>query len=414
MSRKIVSLSILGMLSFGFIAGLILLLNAASTLETALPEADDPISAAELVDLETIALQKGITLQVAIERYAWNDDFALEVSKIREAFSAEFTGAEIVDAGHAWVAFAGPAPSVASEMIAAWDANHSGISVEVRTNLGFNELEKDKAIQAFHFAVYEAPEVLDVVTGYSFATGQITTTVVLEDTASDAVVDDLRAMATTSLINATSADILDSITASVVRSTRQSLGRFESSTMHMGGEELSSCTSGLVVVDSGGVRGIATAGHCGDSQSDDGTSLTFQTPEYVGEHGDFQWHTGSQDMPSDFYSGDSSSTETHVRHVSYGGVGSPYLGQALCRNGKVTHKVCQEVISVSECWLGVCNLVVMQEHLSAPGDSGGPVYMGDTAYGLHQGRLVLQSEYREAFSRAEYIDEALGINIAVD
>lgn len=187
-------------------------------------EVDDPISDAELRDLETIARQKGISLQAAIDRYAWNDNFALVVAKIREAFPADFTEAAIVDAGHAWVAFAGPVPEAAREMIYAWDKSHSRVSVEVRSNLGFSELEKQRAIEAVHYAVVKAPEVRDAVTRFDFATGQITTTVVLEDTASDTVLDDLRAKATKALIDATRPDILNYIKIDVAYSTRPTLG----------------------------------------------------------------------------------------------------------------------------------------------------------------------------------------------
>ena len=72
------------------------------------PEIDDPVSDAELQDLQSVADQTSISLQAAIDRYAWNDNFALAVAKIREASPAAFAGAEIVDTGHAWVAFAGP------------------------------------------------------------------------------------------------------------------------------------------------------------------------------------------------------------------------------------------------------------------------------------------------------------------
>ncbi len=422
MSRKVVSLSILGMVSFGFLTGLILFLNAASILDTAPPQADDPISAAELEDLQFIANQKGISLQTAIERYAWHDDFAAEVSRIREAFPADFTGAKIVDAGNAWVAFAGSTPEGASDIIDAWDANQSGVSVEKRTNLGFSELEKQKAIKAVHYAVYESPEVLDAVTRFDFTTSQVKTTVVLQDTASDTVLGDLVSSARSNLTDKVGADILDHITISATRSNAPALSGVESSTKHMGGEGLIDCTSGFVVVNSEGVRGIATAEHCRiPNQSDDGISFTHGGDHYV-EHGDFRWmtpSTGSQDLPSDFYAGDSSTTEIHVRHVSYGGVGSPYLRQTLCRNGRVTHKNCASVYDLDVCAGGgvACSLVEMDVYQSADGDSGGPVYMGDRAYGLHQGWVwfnIVQNLKHEAFSRAEYIDEALGVNVAVD
>ncbi|MFP3974869.1 MAG: S1 family peptidase [Dehalococcoidia bacterium] len=388
-------------------------LDGSSVPEAAPPEIDDPISDAELQDLQAIASQKGISLQAAIDRYAWNDNFALAVAKIREASPATFARAEIVDAGHAWVGFAGPAPEAAREMIDAFGNNHSGVSVSVRIDLGFTEVELERAIEAVHFAVLETPEVCDASTSFDFATGQITTSIVLEGTASDSVLDDLEAIAAKNLTDATRPDILNSITVSVVRSNHNVTGGVESNAEHLGGETLSTCTSGFVTKNSSGVRGISTAGHCNDSQTDDGSSLTYKE-EYVGTHGDFQWHTGPQNEPDDFYSGNDSSTEVNRRDVS--SVGTPVVGQSLCRNGRTSYKGCQEVRKLNVCNGDACNLVEMGEHLSADGDSGGPVFWGNTAYGLHQGWIYdpIWPFDRQVFSRADRIDDALGISIATN
>ena len=53
---------------------------------------------------------------------------------------------------------------------------------------------------------------------------QIETIVVLESTASDSVLDDLRAIAEKRLIDVTRADILDSISISVIRSEHEIIG----------------------------------------------------------------------------------------------------------------------------------------------------------------------------------------------
>ncbi len=200
--------------------------------EVAPPEIDAAISDAELSDLQTVASQFGISLQEAIDRYGWNDNFALAVSKIREAAPEAFTGAEIVDGGHAWVGFAGGVPQAALDIIDTFTSSHSGVSVEVRTGLGFTEVEIQSAIQAVHSAVFESPEVREAGTSFDFATGQITTTVVLESTASDSALDDLRNVAATKLTDATRADIVNSITTSVVRSDVPVLFHPESSTDH--------------------------------------------------------------------------------------------------------------------------------------------------------------------------------------
>lgn len=207
-------------------------LEGSSVPDVAPPRVDDPISDAELRDLQTIARQRGISLQAAIDRYAWNDNFALAVASIRETFPEAFAGAEIVDAHNAWVAFKGGFPEAAREMIDAFGDSHRGVSVDVRTHTGFSEMELVRGIEAAHFAVLERPEVRDASTSHDFTTGKITVVVVLEDTAPDSVLDDLRVVAEQSLIDATRENILDSIAISVVRSTHPVIGGVESTTGH--------------------------------------------------------------------------------------------------------------------------------------------------------------------------------------
>ena len=251
--------------------------ESLSLPDVAPPEIDDPPNAAELRDLQDIASQHGISLQAATDRYAWNDNFALSVARIREAAPAAFAGAEIVDAGHAWVAFSGPIPQVAQDIIDTFTNGHSGVSVQVRTNLGFSEVELQRGIEAVHYAVFQAPEVRDASTSFDFATGQITTTVVLESAPSESALDNLRAIAAANLTDATRADIVNSITTTVVISDQQVLGGYESGTEHLGGEALSPvCTSGFGTKNTSGLRGISTAEHCDNSLTDDGASLTFK------------------------------------------------------------------------------------------------------------------------------------------
>ena len=184
------------------------------------PEIRDAVSDAELQDLQAVAEQHGMTLQEAFDRYAWNDDFSRAVSRVRESTPETFAGAEIVDATNAWIAFTGTPPKAALDIIDIFTSSHSGVSVEVRTNKSLTEAELVEAISAVHNAVYKAPEVLDASTVFDSKKAQIESLVVLESTAPDSVVDDLRAIAEKRLIEVTRPDILDSISISVTRSTR--------------------------------------------------------------------------------------------------------------------------------------------------------------------------------------------------
>ena len=249
------------------------------------------ISEAELMDLQAVADQKGMSIQAAIDRYAWNDDFAAAVAKIREAVPGAFTGAEIVDAGNAWVAFTGSAPAAATPIINNFTSSHSGVSVEVRANKGFTEVELQKAIEAAHFAIFDSRQVRDAATSFDFATSNIETVVLLEGPASDTVLDALKVSAANRITNATRADILSNISNSVVRFEGQVLSVNHEDAKHWGGEALKTCTSGFGVKSASGTRGISTAGHCSNYQTDDAATLTFESA-HNGEQGDFQWHTG--------------------------------------------------------------------------------------------------------------------------
>lgn len=349
----------------------------------------------------------GMSLKAAIERFAWNDNFALAVARIREASPGSLTSAEITDAGNAWVAFTGSVPQAARDIINTFTSHHSGVTVALRANLGFTETELQEAIEVVHFALLEASEVQDASTSFDFATRRVTTLVVLGDAVPDSMLATLKNRATNSLTSAPGVGSLNSMEISLLRSDRQEIGGPDSSTEHLGGESLSQCTSGFgtISLPPSADRGISTAGHCSDSISDDGSSLTFQS-EHQGTHGDFQWHTGSQNEEDDFYAGDVSTTETDRRDVS--SVGSPVKRQVLCRNGAATHKRCQLVRDLNVCKGIWCNLVRMEERKATRGDSGGPVYWTYTAYGLHHG----SSKGRDIFSRADRIDDALGIEIA--
>ena len=198
--------------------------------ESAPPGIEDPPSDAELNDLQFIANQEGTSLQEAIDRYAWHDNFSLTISRIREVAPTSFARAEISGADHAWIGFRGLPPKAALDVLDIFRNIHPAITVEVRTGLGFTEAEIEMAIPAVHYAVLESSDVRDATTSFDLPKGRITTTVVLENTAPDSVLEDLRAIATQRLIDETRPDILNTISISVVRARHPVLGGDESHT----------------------------------------------------------------------------------------------------------------------------------------------------------------------------------------
>ena len=187
--------------------------------------AEQSISDAELQDLQAVAEQYGISLQEAIDWYAWRNNFSQAASRIRKAAPTSFAGAEIVGNDRAWVAFTGSAPESAIEIIDEFSRSHNGIHVEIRTGYGFSEAELKEAIPAVHYAVLATPDVRDATTSFDSDTARITTRIVLDGVDSDVVQAELTAVATDALIGATRPDILDSISVSVVISKNRDLGR---------------------------------------------------------------------------------------------------------------------------------------------------------------------------------------------
>jgi hypothetical protein len=152
----------------------------------------------------------------------------------------------------------------------------------------------------------------------------------------------------------------------------------------------SGCTSAFVVRSSGGELGVTTAGHCANNQThtDDFTTLTFRAEDFEGNQ-DLQWHSAGcgVEFRNEFDSG------TGMRNVTGSlGRGGQSVGAFVCKHGRSTGATCGTIGSKSFCPSYVPNgkstFVCVNPGnipLSQPGDSGGPWFSGNTAYGVHSG-----------------------------
>lgn len=168
-----------------------------------------------------------------------------------------------------------------------------------------------------------------------------------------------------------------------------------------------------------GTTRIATAGHCPDNSNTfenysggSEVKMYFAGGRTGGAYGDFQWHTVNGTEVDDFYY-----DRGKARDVA--AVANPIMDQTICRYGQVTRAACADVQDLSACatWeqggrtYEACRLVRTDNDISDNGDSGGPWYWGTTAYGIHWGTFGTWLGDRSAFSRATYIDEAIGVQI---
>lgn len=152
--------------------------SAGDLPDVAPPTIESGPNEAELQDLATIAKQEGITLDRAIARYAWNDNFTVALEEIR-AIGGDLAEAAITEDGTAWVAFAGEVPVEAVDILARFTAAHPAVDLDVRTAAGFTETAFEDALVRVHTSVYDMPGVMEAVTSYDRPTRQIVTTVSL-------------------------------------------------------------------------------------------------------------------------------------------------------------------------------------------------------------------------------------------
>ena len=262
----------------------------------------DAFPLAEQEDLTRLAQEEGISTDEAVDRFAWQNSFALAATAIEEAFPDAFSSAEVTSESPAvgTVTFAGPVPSGVAEFLSDVPGY---VHVELVPGASKTSAEIDDAIIAAHGAVEATGQVGDLVSAYDHATDTVLVTA-----------QPLTATATDSEMSGQAQEIEDSLPATAGRVSvtldprvgGQDEARYGGGRLEVKGESYLECTAGFNVVNSSGTTGVATAGHCSNSLTHENTngateySMTYKSG-HVGQWGDFQWHTTSDTEPDDFY-----------------------------------------------------------------------------------------------------------------
>jgi len=172
------------------------------------------------------------------------------------------------------------------------------------------------------------------------------------------------------------------------------------------GLALSACTSGFSVKNSNGTKGITTAAHCPNSLSYNGTNLPFQGSAYGGSY-DVQWHTAPGfTMRNLMYDGIYNRYVYSTKHRN-----NQALNEFVCKYGKTTGNTCGYIIDKNFDPGADYIATFIRVHrdgvnLSEPGDSGGPWFSGNTAYGIHTHGIGDDA----AYMAVNYID-ILGLTV---
>lgn len=170
------------------------------------------------------------------------------------------------------------------------------------------------------------------------------------------------------------------------------------------GLALSLCTSGFSVKNSSGTKGITTAAHCDSNPiiSYQGTNLPFQAAAEGGQY-DVQWRTAPG-----FTVRNLMNDGTYYRYVySTKHRNNQMMNEYICKRGKETGFGCGNIINKNHqpacvtkpdgtiiCFTSTFIRVHRDGvNLSSGGDSGGPWFSGNTAYGIMRGSLGDDATY---------------------
>jgi hypothetical protein len=177
-----------------------------------------------------------------------------------------------------------------------------------------------------------------------------------------------------------------------------------------GGLPLSTCTSGFAVKLPDGSERITTAGHCDNAQSYNGKNLIFMWEVYTGPF-DIQWHrTEDFTVTNKIQDSNTGSTRTitATKHRN-----NQIIGGYVCKYGMTSGYTCGYISDKNYCpaYVPNCSATFIRvdntagyNDLSSAGDSGGPWFLVETAYGTDSG--TPGPDHNDAIYMAvNYLDE---------
>ena len=188
-----------------------------------------------------------------------------------------------------------------------------------------------------------------------------------------------------------------------------------------GGLSISGCTSGWGISrNTTGERGIVTAGHCPNSQSYAGVSMPFRAEATTGTY-DSQWNARSTLTVKNWFKWQADGS-TRVVNAKTNRIDMSD-GMTVCKYGMTTNYTCGEITTKfyqpSACITGATAtyIYVHREGVNMfdAGDSGGPVFLGLSAYGIGNCRITYDAGppklQDEIFMATDYVEFGLGITI---
>jgi hypothetical protein len=347
-------------------------------------------------DAQMLSESMGISVAEAQQRFAGQDEFSLAVATIEESAPAQYSAG-------VW----GPTPEYrgtvffdgdpSPDVMAVLEALPFPVLVDTEAEVTADELESELEDAFEHLADDDG---ISQVSGWvNHAEG----TIELEYSAAE---------------SQTGTDLPSSVSERITRvrtksnavgipvSIRRAADAGASAEIVRGGMTMGGCTSGFTVFRNS-TRGVLTAGHCNNTSTyvSGSSTATRIVSEHRGMYGDFQWHS-TPDTTSNYIRVNSSGATRAILRQRVAAVGT-----SVCNYGRTrTSSSCTTVSSTSVCATDgdfrLCRMVRTNGSFTNPGDSGGPWYSGNTAYGIHFGKVSGKSTY----SRIGNAEAILGLS----
>ncbi len=163
---------------------------------------------------------------------------------------------------------------------------------------------------------------------------------------------------------------------------------------------------------SDGKLGVTAAGHAPNTgtvqTSSGGAATVFEAERAPSGPYDIQWHSSPGNTLSNVVRDSTSGTTRPITSVRLRA--SQAVGSSVCKFGRTTGYTCGTIDSTTLCNNGSCTYVRVAGrgvNLSEGGDSGGPWFYGDTAYGTHCIGMGDDSGYMPV----DYISQGLGVSV---
>lgn len=352
---------------------------------------------AEATDAAILAGANGWTTQQALDLASDSAIFAELVQDVIASYSSDYSGAVFMDApnGSCSLYFKGSVPAGVASLI-----NLSGLSVNTYGGIGKNHVEWDQQVQALtDFLIGE--EVVEYVVAF--------------DSIDNIEVTIGSGQSAPTLPNLLASDV--TVTGGVQGSLiERHYIRVLGGSQMWKGTSTTGCTSSWNVIQTNTMNnGFASAGHC-DSPSvrtekiSDEPGTTKVVADYQAVHmgawGDFSWFDTDSWHPAEFFADEDTVRPVTALKTWW------FRNEIACLFGRSSGvRECSRIHRVAVNTHGHRELVAMRDRWSIGGDSGGGWSHGTQAIGVHLGLGKVDGAWRELFSKASRLDEALGVEI---